>query len=188
VPEQGVLPMTQRDRDRLVVLKKAQKKLITQSQAAKELDVSERHVRRLLVRLREGGDRSVIHGLRGRESNRKLSAETREKAIRILSGEVYRGFGPTLAREYLAKKHKLVIGRESLRQLMKQAGLWRSRKQQIEVIHEWRPRRSSRGEMVLTTDEDPWSVLSWIRCSVRLRLWPIPASTTGWKAAASACT
>jgi hypothetical protein len=86
--------MTQRDRDRLVVLKKAQKKLITQSQAAKELDVSERHVRRLLVRLREGGDRSVIHGLRGRESNRKLSAETREKAIRILSGEVYWGVRP----------------------------------------------------------------------------------------------
>jgi hypothetical protein len=74
--------MTERDRDRLVVLKKAQKKLITQSQAAKELDVSERHVRRLLVRLREAGDKSVIHGLRGRESNRKLSTEVRDKAVR----------------------------------------------------------------------------------------------------------
>lgn len=140
--------MTQRDRDRLVVLKKAQKKLITQGQAAKELDVSERHVRRLLVRLREGGDKSVIHGLRGRESNRQLSTEVREKAVRILSGELYRGFGPTLAREYLAKKHKLAIGRETLRLLMKQAGLWRSRKQRIEAVHEWRARRSSRGEMV----------------------------------------
>jgi transposase len=140
--------MTQRDRDRLVVLKKAQKKLITQSQAAKELDVSERHVRRLLVRLREAGDKSVMHGLRGRTSNRKLSAEVREKAMRILSGEVYRGFGPTLAREYLAKKHKLAIGRETLRQLMKQAGLWRSRKQKIEAVHQWRQRRSARGEMV----------------------------------------
>lgn len=42
--------MTQRDRNRVVVLKQAQKKQITQSQAAKELDVSERQVRRLLVR------------------------------------------------------------------------------------------------------------------------------------------
>src|ERR1022692_4583712 len=50
--------MTQRDRDRLVELKKGQKKLITQSQAAKELDVSERQVRRLLMRLRETGDKS----------------------------------------------------------------------------------------------------------------------------------
>lgn len=37
--------MTQKDRDRLVVLKKAQKKLITQRQAAEELGVTERHVR-----------------------------------------------------------------------------------------------------------------------------------------------
>lgn len=149
--------MTQRERDRLVVLKKAQKKLITQSQAAKELEVSERQVRRLLVRLREAGDKAVIHGLRGRESNRRLSGEKREKAVRILSGEVYRGFGPTLASEYLAKKHKLVIGRETLRQLMQQAGLWRSRKQKIEAVHEWRPRRSARGEMVQwDTSEHDW--------------------------------
>jgi hypothetical protein len=40
--------MTQRDRDRLVVLKKALKKLITQSHAAQELDLTERQVRRLL--------------------------------------------------------------------------------------------------------------------------------------------
>jgi Homeodomain-like domain len=40
--------MTQRDRDRLVVLKKAQKKLITQRQTAGELQLSERHVRRML--------------------------------------------------------------------------------------------------------------------------------------------
>jgi hypothetical protein len=38
VKEQGVLAITQRERDRLVVLKKAQKKLITQEQAAKELN------------------------------------------------------------------------------------------------------------------------------------------------------
>jgi transposase InsO family protein len=149
--------MTQQDRDRLVVLKKAQKKLITQIQAAKELEVSERQVRRLLLRLGEAGDKSVIHGLRGRESNRRLSAEKREKAIRILSSEVYQGFGPTLASEYLAKKHKLVVGRETLRQLMRQAGLWRSRKQKVETVHQWRPRRSSRGEMVQwDTSEHDW--------------------------------
>ena len=64
--------MTQRDRDRLVVLKKAQKKLITQKQAAGELQVSERQVRRLLGKLKDQGDRGLIHGLRGRVSNRKV--------------------------------------------------------------------------------------------------------------------
>jgi DNA-directed RNA polymerase specialized sigma subunit len=40
--------MTQAERDRLVALKKAKKKLITQKQAAHELGITERHVRRLL--------------------------------------------------------------------------------------------------------------------------------------------
>jgi hypothetical protein len=38
--ETGALLMTQKDRDRLVVLRKAQKKLITQRQAAEELGVT----------------------------------------------------------------------------------------------------------------------------------------------------
>jgi biotin operon repressor len=149
--------MTQRERDRLVVLKKAQKKLITQRQAAEELELTERHVRRLLARLKEVGDQVVIHGLRGRESARKLSENARSKAMAVLSQEVYRGFGPTLASEYLAKKHKLTIGREALRQLMMGAGLWRGRRKKIEAVHEWRQRRSSRGEMVQwDTSEHDW--------------------------------
>jgi len=41
--------MTQQERDRLVALKKAQTKPITQRQAAQELQVSDRHVCRRLV-------------------------------------------------------------------------------------------------------------------------------------------
>ena len=149
--------MTQRDRDRLVVLKKAQKKLITQRQAAGELKLTERQVRRLLVKLKEAGDKAVIHGLRGRRSNRRLHEETREEMVRILSQEVYKGFGPTLASEYLANKHHLQIGRETLRQVMMAAGLWRGRQQRVEVVHEWRPRRSCRGELVQwDTSEHDW--------------------------------
>ena len=48
--------MTQQDRDRLVALKKAKKGLITQRQAAEEIGQSERHVRRLLKRLKGKGD------------------------------------------------------------------------------------------------------------------------------------
>jgi hypothetical protein len=45
--------MTQAERDRLVALKKAKKKLITQKQAAEEIGVTERQVRRLLHKLHE---------------------------------------------------------------------------------------------------------------------------------------
>jgi len=149
--------MTQQDRDRLMVLKKAVKKHIKQSQAAKELNLSARQVRRLLRRLKENGDQVVVHGLRGRSSNRKTSQADRDKIVRILSEEVYRGFGPTLASEYLANKHSVKIGREALRQIMIGAKLWRARGQKIEAIHEWRPRRDCRGELVQwDTSEHDW--------------------------------
>ncbi len=149
--------MSQRERDRLVVLKKVQKRLIKQRQAAVELQLSVRQIQRLLVKLKEVGDGAVVHGLRGRPSNRKLSERLREKAVRILSQEVYQGFGPTLAREYLWKRHKLQVGRETLRQVMMAAGLWRARRQAIEEVHPWRPRRSSRGELVQwDTSEHDW--------------------------------
>ncbi len=47
--------MTQRERDRLVALKKADEKLITQKQAAQQIGLSERQVRRLLAKLRSQG-------------------------------------------------------------------------------------------------------------------------------------
>jgi len=149
--------MTQEDRDRLVVLKKALKKLIKQSQAAQDLGLSGRQVRRLLRRLKTEGDKVVIHGLRGRRSNHRISEEVREKIVQILSQEVYRGFGPTLASEYLSKEHGIDIGREALRQIMIVAGLWRARGQKVEKAHQWRPRRSCRGELVQwDTSEHDW--------------------------------
>jgi transposase len=149
--------MTQQERDRLVVLKKALKKAIKQSQAAAELGLSARQVRRLLHGLRAEGDKVVVHGLRGRASNRRRSQEQHDKITRILSQEVYGGFGPTLASEYLANKHGVKIGREALRQIMIAAGLWRARGQQVEKTHEWRPRRSCRGELVQwDTSEHDW--------------------------------
>jgi hypothetical protein len=149
--------MTQRDRDRLVVLKKAQKKLITQKQAASELELTERQVGRLVKRLAAEGDKAVVHALRGRASNRKLSEEVRQKALTILSLPEWKGFGPTLASYHLAKDHGVRIGREALRQMMTAAGLWRTKPQKIKDIHVWRPRRSCRGELVQwDTSEHDW--------------------------------
>jgi DNA-binding Lrp family transcriptional regulator len=148
--------MTQAERDRLVALKKAKKKLITQKQAAEELGITERHVRRLLRALKRRGDKAVVHALRGLPSNRKIAADTEQEAVAILRRPVYRGFGPTLASEYLAKKHDIEVSRETARQWMILAKLWRARKQSVEKIHEWRPRRSRFGELVQwdTSDHD----------------------------------
>src|SRR5690348_3521291 len=148
--------MTQAERDRLVALKKAKKKLITQKQAAEEIDVTERQVRRLLRKLRQKGDRAVIHELRGRTSNRKLPADMEQRAITILTDPLYRGFGPTLAAEYLHRLHQITVSKETLRHWMTQAGLWRAGHRRVVEVHQWRPRRSRCGELVQwdTSDHD----------------------------------
>ena len=61
---------------------------------------------------------------------------------------MYLGFGPTLACEYLAKKHKIQVSRETARQWRIEAKLWRARKQRIDTVHGWRERKSRWGEMV----------------------------------------
>ncbi|MDQ2949651.1 MAG: ISNCY family transposase [Acidobacteriota bacterium] len=140
--------MTQKERDRLVALKKAKKKLITQKEAAAEIGVSERQVRRMLRSLKGRGDKAVIHAARGRRSNRKIADDFQEKAVEILSQEVYRGFGPTLAAEYLTKKHELEVSRETLRGWMIEGKLWRGKAKRVEKVHTWRVRRSRFGELV----------------------------------------
>ena len=130
--------MTQAERDRLVALKKAKKKLITQRQASEELGVTQRQVRRLLRGMKKRGDKAVVHALRGLPSNRRISADTRKEAVTILSKPVYVGFKPTLASEYLAKKHSIQASHETVRRWMIEAKLWRARKQRVEKIHEWR--------------------------------------------------
>ena len=51
--------MSQADRDRLVALKKAKKNVITQREAAEELELSVRQVQRLLSRMQDGGDKAL---------------------------------------------------------------------------------------------------------------------------------
>jgi hypothetical protein len=149
--------MTQAERDRLITLKKAKKKLIKQAEAAGELRVSVRHVRRLLVRLKEEGDRSVIHGLKGKPSHRRMKEDREKEAVKILSADVYRGFGPTLAAEYLRKKHHIQASKETVRKWMIGGKLWRATPERVKEVHVWRPRRSRWGEMVQwDTSEHDW--------------------------------
>src|ERR1700677_3887922 len=64
--------MNQEERDWLEWLKRARDGVVTQRQAAEKMEVSDRWVRRLLRRMKTEGDGVVVHGLRGRASNRQI--------------------------------------------------------------------------------------------------------------------
>jgi transposase InsO family protein len=141
--------MSQKERDRLKVLTEAKDQLITQKQAAAQLQLSERQVRRLVERLRQVGDRAVLHGLRGKSSNRKIASEVRQRAIAELrDNSNCHDFGPSYASEYLRKQLDIQVGKDRVRKWMIDAGLWQARKRKVEDVHPWRPRRSCRGELV----------------------------------------
>src|SRR6202161_655753 len=134
--QEGQLLMTQAERDRLVTLKKAKKKVITQREAAEELGLSIRQVKRLLYGLKKRGDKAVVHGLRGKPSNRRVEESNETEA------------GKILAAEYLEKKHGIEASKETVRQWMIRGKLWRAKREQVRQVHGWRPRRSRLGELV----------------------------------------
>ena len=150
------IAMSQEERDDLHWLKKAKDGAITQREAAEKLGVTDRWVRKLLRRMKRQGDAVVVHGLRGRESNRKLSEETKRQALAMLKQPDWHDFGPTFAAEQLGKRHRIEVGKETLRGWMMEAGLWRSQSRQLQEVHPWRARRSGFGELVQwdTSDHD----------------------------------
>jgi transposase len=151
------IAMSQEERDKLEWLKRARDKGISQREAASKIGVSDRWVRKLLKRMKKQGDRVVVHGLRGRTSNRKITAKVQVRALEILQQPDWHDFGPTFASEQLAKWHGIELSDETLRRWMMQAGLWKSRARKLEQVHCWRPRRSAFGELVQwDTSEHDW--------------------------------
>jgi transposase len=151
------IEMSQEERDKLEGLKRAKDGVITQREAADKMGVSDRWVRKLLKRMKKRGDAAVVHGLRGRASNRKIAAQTQKRAVEILKQADWHDFGPTFASEQLAKRHQIRVGKETLRGWMIEAGLWKPGGRRIERVHCWRPRRSAFGELVQwDTSEHDW--------------------------------
>jgi transposase len=151
------IAMSQEERDKLEWLKRAKDRGISQREAANRIGVSERWVRKLLKWMKREGDRVVVHGLRGRASNRKIATKVQAQAIGILKQPDWHDFGPTFASEQLAKRYGIELSEETLRGWMMAAGLWQSRARKIEEVHGWRPRRSGFGELVQwDTSEHDW--------------------------------
>ena len=142
-----LLTMSTKELTRLDIMKRLVERPLRQKKAAQMLGVSERHVRRLLCEFRCKGESALISKRRGHTSNNRLSADLKQKVIDLLHSR-YPDFGPTLAHEKLSEVHALKISRESVRQMMIAEALWKPRKVKRAAVHQMRPRRACRGELV----------------------------------------
>jgi transposase len=169
--------LSRRERERLQVLHEVEGKHVRQREAAERLGLSVRQVRRLLRRVRQEGDGGVIHRLRGRPSNRKMVRAVQRRILAEVQRR-YRDFGPTLASEHLARQG-LGVSRETLRQWLIQAGLWKPRRQRVEAVHVWRERRAACGELVMM-DSSPFRWLEERGPSLQLIALIDDASSRFW--------
>ena len=148
--------MSQQERDWLDWLKRARDGIVTQSLAAEKMGITDRWVRSLLAEMKIKGDCVVVHGLRGRESNRRIAEDVKKQAMEMIKSPLWHDFGPTFACEQLAKRHQIAVSKETVRNWMIAEKIWKSRARKVKEIHQWRPRRSHLGELVQwdTSDHD----------------------------------
>lgn len=141
-----MIVMSIREVKRLKAVQTVIDKQITQKVAASMLGLSGRQVRRLVKVIREQGDRGIIHGLRGRPSNRRLPEEMRGRVLSLYQ-ERYSDFGPTFAMEKLLECDGIAISDETLRTWLIEAGLWKKRRKRS-AFRQWRARKECFGEML----------------------------------------
>ena len=128
-----VILMSRSEIDRMTVLRDLAEERIRISEAATLMGVGRRQVFRLAKTFRRCGVVALVSRRRGEPSNRAYPAVLRTEVIGIIR-ERYADFGPTLAGEKLAELHGIYLGRETIRQWMMAAGLWKDREQRIGIV------------------------------------------------------
>ena len=144
--EEDIIVMKQGELKRLHVVRKIIEKTIKQVEAVSLLGLSGRQIRRVVARVKEEGNKGIIHKSRGQPSNRKLPEALKSKVIKLCQTK-YKGFGPTLANEKLFEIDRIKIGDQTLRNWLTQAGFWGANHRRRKY-RRWRERKHYFGEMI----------------------------------------
>jgi hypothetical protein len=150
---QGELTMTYREIDRHAIIRQYLDKKITQRQAAMVLGLSTRQLRRLTRQFQQAGVEGLISKHRHKPSNNHLPNELKELALSHIRHDFY-DYGPTLAAEKLNEYHNIKISKETAREWMIEAGIWRAHQKRIPRLHPSRERRSCLGELLQIDGSD----------------------------------
>lgn len=150
-----VIAMSRTEIDRMSVLQDLAADRIKVADAAALMGLGRRQVFRLAKAYGQRGPEALVSRRRGRPSNRCYPPALRAEAIGIIR-ERYSDFGPTLAAEKLAELHGIHLGRETLRQWMMAAGLWKDRRARLKPVHQPRSRRDSLGELIQIDGSEHW--------------------------------
>lgn len=143
---EGIIMARPKELRHLYVIRRVLEREITQREASEVLSLSSRQIRRIVRRVRQEGDKGVIHKSRGQPSNRRIRDEVRDKVIQLYRSH-YWDFGPTLASEKLRERDQMRVNGETLRLWLMESGDWKKRRKR-RGHRRWRQRKHHFGEMV----------------------------------------
>jgi hypothetical protein len=143
-----MLKLSQRDRDRLVVVREMAEGQVKVTRGAELMGLSRRQAQRLVTAFRREGDAVVVHKGRGRPPNNRKPDALRERVLARAQEPIFEGFGPTLLAEHLSRDPQTgPVNPHTLRAWMIAAGLWKTRKYRARH-RKARPRRAAYGELI----------------------------------------
>src|SRR6266849_423170 len=145
---QETFHLSQKELQRVAVISSCVRGDLACARAAELLDLTPRHIKRLKSRYRQGGEAALAHASRGRPSPRRLPDRVRARILHLARTR-YVGFNDHHLCEKLHEAEGFSLGRETLRRLLRAAGLGSPRQRRAPIHRQRRLSRAREGEMLL---------------------------------------
>lgn len=161
----GGVRLSAKEVERQAILLQVESGELTMKEAAAEIGISVRQLRRSRRRNEEYGLPGLVHKSRGKPSGRALNKKD-DARIRKLLHERYFDFGPTFAAEKLAIDLGKRVSNEKIRQIQIEEGIHRPKKRRQGRYHPRRKRREREGELI----QSDASVHDWLENGIPINL------------------
>lgn len=145
--QEKAVELTMKQKNKVEIIQRVMARKLSVSEAARVLGRCERTIYRCCRRLDLDGLEGLLHGNQGRRSERRLSESTAKKILTLVAKE-YRDINDTHLRELLEKHHAIRLGRETLRALLRKAGVAPKRKRRSPKYRARRERKEAFGMML----------------------------------------
>lgn len=152
---EGSVFVSGKDLRRWRLLEDLREKRRSQIEVAETLDLSTRQVRRLALRARDNDIKSLTHGLRGKQGNRRMSQDKKDLVLNVWNAK-YRAARLNFSHftQKLNEVENISIGKESVRRLLRSSGVDDRAPKKGRKHRRWRERKAQFGEL-LQQDTSP---------------------------------
>ena len=148
--------MNKKEQNRLIVLNRMERGMMTAWEAAEILNLSLRQVKRILAAYRREGAAALAHGNRGRKPVHILDAGMKKKVLELFQ-TIYKGCNHQHFTELLAEREGINLSRSSVRRILLEAGIRSPRKRQPPKHRSRRERYPKEGILLqIDGSRDDW--------------------------------